>query len=97
MENKCIVLDLAHSASGEATILDFPPNFTPFLGMKLYDAKNHYWLIKGMGLPVIIETLKEKIPTHYNSNTVWDCFLVAVDHKFILTKGIELFYNQKQL
>lgn len=60
MEKTCVVLDIAHSSSGEVVILDFPPGVTPYLKMKLQDGYANTWTMAGMGLSVILTVLKEK-------------------------------------
>jgi hypothetical protein len=90
MENKCIVLDIAHSFKGESVILDFPPGITPYIGMELKANSTNRWKIAGMGLPVILDVLENKIDTHYNSKMVWDCLLQSMNHKVPLEKGIIL-------
>jgi hypothetical protein len=90
MENKCIVLDIAHSYKGESVILDFPPETTPYIGMELKDNSGNQWKIAGMGLPVILDVLVNKIATYYDSKMVWDCLLQAMNHEATLEKGAGL-------
>lgn len=90
MGNKCIVLDIAHSQNGESVILDFPPETTPHRGMELQDSNANKWKIIGMGMPVILDVLQNKIATHYDSTMVWDCLLQAMNHKVMLEKGTSL-------
>lgn len=87
MEYVCFILDLAHSSNGESVILDFPSNKTPAIGMTLTDQGNNLWKIIGIGMPVILDLLRNKISTHYDSERVWDCLIQPVNHKKQLTKG----------
>jgi len=90
MDNKCIVLDIAHSHKGESVILDFPPETTPYIGMELKDSCANQWKIAGIGLPVILDLLENKIATYYNSEMVWDCLLQAMNPNVNLEKGDSL-------
>jgi len=85
------ILKLVHTDKGEVVIMDFPPDFIPHLGMKLINRKDCLeWKIIGIGLPVILDLLEEKIETHYNSTRIWDCLLGPISHNKHLNKEMIL-------
>ena len=91
MQYECIVLDIARSDRGESVILDFPPEIPPHVGMELKDYNSNRWKMNGMGMPVILDVLENKILTYYSrSKMVWDCLLLPVEHNVILEKGVSL-------
>ena len=88
MSSECFVLRVAHGPRGLVTILDFPPNEKPHIGMTLIKNKNSLpWKVIGIGLPIVLDVLEEKIETHYDNRIVWDCLLNAVDHSEDQTRG----------
>lgn len=84
--NLCYMLRYFRTSLGEVVFMALPHGMISRLGMVLQKpASELQWTVAGLGLPLILDMLPEKIEPHYGSDRIFNCDLKPVNH----TRSIE--------